>query len=106
MAATFHHFGVPTDVEVEGATHVEAGGVFITDAEAHPYRIEFLRFDPDSPMPEAIQTERHAAFMVDSVEEAVAGKEVVLPPTAVSDVLTVAFIREGNALIEVMESTE
>ena len=103
MAATFHHFGVPTDVEVEGATHIEGAGVFISDPEASPYRIEFLRFASDSPMPEAIQTERHAAFMVDSVDEAIAGKEIVLPPTAVSDSLTVAFIRDGNALIEVME---
>ncbi len=103
MNATFHHFGVPTNEPRGEETFLEAAGVHITDPEAHPFRIEFLRFEADSCMPEPIQTTPHAAFMVDRLEEALAGKEVVLPPFDATDTLRVAFIKDGGALIEVME---
>ena len=43
--STFHHFGVPTNVEQDGETYIEGAKVFVTDAEIHPYRVEFLRFE-------------------------------------------------------------
>ena len=103
MSATFHHFGVPTDQPQAGEMFLEGAGVHITDAEAHPFRIEFLRFEADSCMPEAIKTTPHAAFMVEQLEEALAGKEVVLEPFDATEKLRVAFIKDGNALIEVMQ---
>ena len=43
-------------------------------------RVEFLRFEEGSPMPELLQTTPHAAFVVENLAEAMAGKEVVLEP--------------------------
>ena len=102
--ATFHHFGVPTTKKAEKEDYVEGGKVFITNAEEHPYRIEFLRFEEDSPMHEAVQNNCHAAFMVDSVDEAIKGQDVIVEPFDATDALRVAFIMDGDAVIELMEA--
>ncbi len=104
--AKFHHFGVPTKQKKQNETYLEGGKVYITDPEAHPYRVEFLRFEEDSPMPKELQEKEHAAFVVDNMQEALAGKKVILEPFDVTDTLRVAFIMDDTALIEIMEITE
>jgi len=106
MASVFHHFGVPTQQVSEGEIYIEGAKVHITDPEKHPYRVEFLRFEGGSPMPEIIQNQPHAAFMVDDLEAALAGKKVVCEPFDATETLRVAFIQDGDALIELMESKE
>jgi len=102
-SATFQHFGVPTSVKQDGEVFIEGLGVHVTDPEAHPYQIEFLRFEPDSWMPEIIQTQSHAAYRVDSLEEAMEGKTVVVEPFEASETLRLAFILDGDALLELQE---
>jgi hypothetical protein len=103
MNPTFHHFGVPTSARGEGETYLEDCKVFITDPEQHPYRIEFLRFEDGSPMPEALQKRPHTAWQVESLERAMEGHEVVVEPFDATDTVRVAFIKIGDALIELME---
>ena len=102
-AAQFHHFGVPTSVKRENENYIEGAKVYVTDPEAHPYRVEFLRFDADSPMPPEIMNGPHAAFLVDSLDEALIAQEVILPPFDATYELRCAFIKDGDAVIEVME---
>ncbi len=104
--AQFHHFGVPTSVKRDGENYIEGAKVHVTDPEAHPFRVEFLRFDADSPMPAEIINGPHAAFLVDSLDEALAGKEVILPPFDATYELRCAFIKDGDAVIEVMEKRQ
>ena len=101
--ATFHHYGVPSDKEYAGADYIEGGKVFVTDALAHPYRIEFLKFDADSPMHELVRTKTHVAFLVDDLDAALAGKNVIVEPFDAKPTLRVAFITDGDAVIEVMQ---
>jgi hypothetical protein len=103
VTGKFHHFGVPTKTKNENETYIDAGGVYVTDPDQHPYRVEFLRFDGDSCMPKELQTTPHAAYMVDSLEEALKGQEVFIEPFDATDTLRVAFIKDGEALIEVMQ---
>ena len=102
-AAQFHHFGVPVSATQPNEIYIEGGKVHITDAEAHPYRIEYLRFDVDSPMHPDIQNNAHAAFMVENLEDALQGKTVITDPFDATDTLRVAFINEAGAIIELME---
>jgi len=102
--AEFHHFGVPTDAKSADETFIEGGKVYVTDPESNPYRIEFLRFEADSPMPEIVRTKSHAAFMVPNIDEALKGQNVVIQPFDATDTLRVAFIKDGEALIELMET--
>ncbi len=104
--ATYHHFGVPTKERPQNATYIEGGKVYASDPEAHPYRIEFLCFDDDSPMPEAIRTQPHAAFLVSSLDTALAGQNVILPPFDATEELRCAFIQDGDAVIELMEKRQ
>jgi len=105
-ASQFHHFGVPTDVKADNETFIEGGKVYVTDPESHPYRVEFLRFEPDSPMPEIVMNTPHAAFVVPSIAEAMKGCDVVIEPFDATDTIRVAFIRDGDALVELMEIAE
>ena len=99
----FHHVGVPTSVAHDGETYMEGAKLHITDPTTHPFRIEFLRFEEGSPMPELLQNTPHAAFVVPSIDEALKGQDVVLEPFDASDEVRCAFIKDGDALIELME---
>ena len=101
--AKFHHFGVPTQDQHDGEMHLEGAKVYVTDPEQHPYNVEFVRCEPDCPMPEIIQTTPHAGFMVDDLEAAVEGQEIVLPITPIDESLSIAFIKNGDALLELMQ---
>lgn len=101
--ATFHHFGVPTSARGNEETYIEGGKVFTTDPETHPYRIEFLRFEADSEMPDLLKNNPHAAFMVDDLDAALSGQNIVVEPFDATPTLRVAFITDGDALIELMQ---
>ena len=100
----FHHIGVPCTQAGADEIYVEAAKVHATDPEEHPYRIEFLRFDPDSEMHEAVKNNPHAAFFVDNLEEALKGQNVIIPPVDIDETLRIAFIMDGPAVIELMEN--
>ena len=104
MAATFHHFGVPTSVKQANETYLEGAKLYITDPEASPFRIEFVRFEADSPMPEDLKTKSHAAYFVDDLAAAIEGKKIVIPPFEPMPTLRCAFIYDGDALIELMQA--
>jgi hypothetical protein len=106
-AGTFHHFGVPTSKPSDDETYIEGAGVHVTDPTKHPFRIEFLRFDAGcEAMPEIVRTRSHAAFMVEDLDAALSGREVVVEPFDATETLKVAFIMDGDALIEVMQETK
>ncbi len=102
-AGKFHHFGVPTDARNENESFIEGGRVYVTDPEKHPYRVEFLRFESDSPMPDMVRNRPHAAFVVDGLDEALQGQNVIIPPFEAMENVRVAFIQDGDAVIELME---
>lgn len=102
-AIEFNHFGVPTSVKSENENYFEDIKVYATDPETHPYRVEFLRFEADSPLHEAVRTRPHAAFLVPNLDAAIEGQDVIIPPFDVNDVLRVAFIQDKEAVIELME---
>lgn len=98
------HIGVPTQVVQPGEHYVAPSKMYMTNPEAHPFRFEFLRFEPGSPMQRAVQTEVHVAYQVDSLEAALAGvDEVVVPPFTAHEHLRIAFVRKDGVLLELME---
>ncbi len=102
---TFHHVGIPSAERRPGESYLEAARLYITDAAANPYRIEWLRFERDSPMPRELKSGPHVAFLVENLNAAIAGKTVVLEPFVPMPGLRVAFISDGGALVELMEQT-
>lgn len=101
-----HHFGIPTDKKHENETYLEGGKVYITDIEKSPNRIEFLRFEPDSPMPDLLKTTAHISYRVDDIEKEISGKKILVEPFNPSEGTTVAFIVEEGVPIELLHIAE
>lgn len=100
----FDHVGLITDEPRQGESWVEATRVWVTSPRAHPYNVEWLRFEPDSPVTGPLRTQPHVAYRVDDVHKAIEGHTVLLEPFDVGDgFLTVAFVGVGGALVEFMQ---
>ncbi len=102
--ATFHHIGVPVSAKQEGAAYIEGGKVWATDPADHPYNVEYLFFESDTPMHELIQTKNHVAFMVEDLDAALVGKTVICDPFDATETLRVAFIEDRGAILELMQA--
>ncbi len=103
----FSHIGLITDEKKEGETFVEATRVWITDFVQHPCHVEWLRFEPDSPVTGPVRNQAHVAYRVDSIEEAAGGMKVLMEPFNPMDGLRVAFYETADgAVVEFMEYDE
>ncbi len=101
----YHHIGIPSKVIREGETYLEQYDVYVSGYDASPYGIEWMRFGPNSPLPELVKAVPHVAFEVDSLEEAIAGKELLIEPNIPSEGVRVAFIVDHGAPVEFLEYT-
>jgi hypothetical protein len=103
MKKEFHHIGIPTTVQHPNEAHLAGAKLYVTDATRSENQIEWLRFEPDSPMPDLLKRTAHVAFTVENLERALAGQKVLIPPFAPMEGLRVAFIQEDEAPVEYME---
>jgi hypothetical protein len=103
---TFHHIGLPTDKPQQGESYVEETKVWVTRPEDHPYRIEYLRFEPDSPVIGPVRDQAHVGFRVDDIEALLEGEQVILEPFEALPGLTVAFFMKDGAVFEYMQFAE
>jgi hypothetical protein len=102
--AKFDHIGIVTSEKKEGERWVEATRCWVTSPRAHSYNIEWLRYEPDSPVAGPLRTDPHVAYRVLDVRAALEGHEVVAQPFDVGNgFLTVAFVSVDAALVEFME---
>jgi hypothetical protein len=102
--ARFDHIGVITDERHEGESFVEATRCWVTNPRANPFNVEFLRFEPDTPVTGPVRNDPHVAYRVDDVDAAIVGHEVVLGPFDVADgFVRVAWVLNEGALVEFMQ---
>lgn len=100
----FDHIGLITDERKSGESWVEATRVWVTSPRNHPYNIEWLRFEPDTPVTGPLRTEPHVAYRVDDVDAAIDGLEILAAPFDVGNgFLKVAFAIVGGAVVEFMQ---
>lgn len=78
MEYQFSHIGIPTAEEKEWDGYYEPGKIHYTDFNNDEFGIEWVMFDNDSPMPEMIRTIPHVAYLVDNIEDALLGKEILV----------------------------
>jgi len=103
MKRQFHHTGVITDEKKPGEVYVEETKVWVTNPEDSPYRIEFLRFEPDSPVEGPVRDRCHTAYTVDDLDAAIEGESVLLGPFDALEGLRVVFIEKEGAVVEYMQ---
>lgn len=100
---TFNHVGIVVDTIPEGATFNEDLSVWCTDFTKSENKIEFLKFEKGSCMPELVQKQTHLAYTVPSLGEELKGKKVIFGPVVCNESSTMAFIEEEGLSVELME---
>ena len=98
----YHHLGIPTVIPRPDETYLAEFRVFTSGYDTSPYGIEWMRFEADSPLPELVKTVPHVAFEVDDLERELEGHELLIAPNSPSAGVTVAFIVDNGAPVELL----
>lgn len=77
--------------------------MYISGFGSSPYGVEWMRFEPGSPVSGIIQEIPHIAFEVDDLDSALEGKELIGEPSSPSEGVRVAMILHNGAPIELLE---
>jgi hypothetical protein len=102
----YHHMGIPTEKPRPGETYLEELKLYCTDHESNPFGIQWMRYEPDCPLPEIVKTMPHVAFEVDDLARALEGHEILIEPNSPSEGVLVAFILCDGAPVEFLEFTK
>src|SRR5947209_1312867 len=76
----FDHVGLITEDPKPGESWVEATRVWVTSPRDHACNVEWLRFEPDSPVTGPLRWQPHVAYRVPDMETALKGHNVLLEP--------------------------
>ena len=87
----------------EEEIYLEGAKLYVTDFNKSENKIEWLRFEEGSPLPEQLKTIAHVAFKVEDLDAALAGQEVLIEPFEPVEGLKVAFVLEDGAPVEFMQ---
>ena len=98
-----NHIGIPTSEVMPNESYMEGAKLYVTDFAESPNKIEWLRFEEGSPMPELLQTTAHIAYEVEDLEAELKDANVLMEPFQPNENLTVAFVIEEGAPIELMK---
>jgi hypothetical protein len=101
----YHHIGIPTKTKMPREKYLPQFKMHVSGYEDSVYRIEWMRFEPECPLPEIVKNVPHVAFEVDNLLEAIEGKKVIIKPNSPSDGVQVAFIEDNEAPVELMQFT-
>jgi hypothetical protein len=99
----YHHLGIPTSTPRLGEKYLPAFRMYVSGFESNPFGIEWVRFEEGSPLPELVRTVPHVAFVVDDLERAIEGTEILSAINSPSDGVRVAMIVSDGAPVELME---
>jgi hypothetical protein len=99
----YNHIGIPTKIKMHGEKYLPEFKMYVSGYEDSIYRIEWMRFEPDCPLPDIVKTIPHVAFEVDNLSEAIRGKKIIIHPNSPSDGIQVAFVEDNGAPVELMQ---
>lgn len=102
----YHHIGIPTEKPRPGETYLEKYKLYCTDHESNPFGIQWMRYEPDCPLPEIVKTVPHVAFEVEDLARALEGHEILIEPNSPSEGVFVAFVLRDGAPVEFLEFTK
>lgn len=101
----YHHLGIPTDKTVKGERYLPQFKLYVSGFDTSPFGIEWMRFEPDSPIDEIIKRVPHIAFEVDDLdmELSMHDLKILTPPNAPEEGIRVAMIIHNGAPVELIE---
>ena len=80
--------------------------MYVSGFNSSPFGVEWMRFEPGSPVSELIRTVPHLAFEVDDLERALAGKELIGEPSSPMVGVRVAMILHNGMPVELLEFSD
>jgi len=100
----FDHVGLIAETKKDDEDWVESSRVWVTNPKMHPFKVEWLRYEPDAPIKGPVREQPHIAFRVESIEEASRGMKVLLEPFEVGGFVRVGFYQsDDDVVVELME---
>ncbi len=99
----YHHIGIPKDEPRPGETYHPGLKIHTSGYGSNSFGIEWMRFDDDRPVSELVRRVPHVAFKVDDLQSELEGREVLIAPNSPSKGVTVAFIVEDGAPVELLQ---
>jgi hypothetical protein len=100
----YHHMGIPTTESRPGEVYIPKFKMWISGYEDSEFKVQWHRYEEGCELPLLIQTVAHPAFKVKDMEQALKGKKVILQPYYPLDDFLVAFIEDGGAPIEFIQT--
>ncbi|MFV0420518.1 MAG: hypothetical protein ACK5KT_17565 [Dysgonomonas sp.] len=100
----YHHMEIPTDRIQPDERYSEAFKMYTSTANGD-FRIQFHRFEADSPLHPMIKELPHVAIQVDDLLSEIEGREILLGPYEPIKGYKVAIINDGGAPVELIETT-
>jgi hypothetical protein len=102
----FHHIGLITETPKKGEDFVAATKVWVTNPDDHPFRVEWLRYEPDSPVTGPVRDQPHLAFRVDDIALAAKDLKVLIEPFDVGFADVAFYQTRDGAVVEFMKYKE
>jgi hypothetical protein len=101
----YHHLGIPTIEPIKGEIYLSQFKLYVSGFDTSPFGIEWMRYEPDSPIDELIKSVPHIAFEVDDLESELQKHDlkILTPPNAPDEGIRVAMILHNGAPIELIE---
>ncbi len=100
----FDHVGIPTDEKQPDENWVESTRVWVTNPREHKYRVEYLRFEPDTPCRWEVVNLPHVAYRVKAEDfpKLLEGMEILIEPFDVDENLSIAYVKQHGFPVEYM----
>lgn len=102
----FDHIGLIMGKRPAGANYSPQKKLWITDYREHPYRVEWLNFEPGSPVAEEVRTNTHIGYRVADLAEAARGLKVLVEPFDIGRGVVAFYQTDDGAVIELMQLRE
>ncbi len=101
----YHHLGIPTTEKKPNERYLPQFKFYISGFSTSPFGVEWMRFEPDSPMDHLIQTVPHLAFEVADLDHELKSRnlKLLVPPNPPMEGVRVAMVEHNGAPIELIE---
>ncbi|NLM18634.1 MAG: hypothetical protein GX217_01250 [Clostridiaceae bacterium] len=99
----FDHVGITTDKEFPNQKYVEKTKVWITISNEHQFPIEWLRYEPDSTVPDSVKTTPHIGYIVDSIDKQGKDLNCIIEPFIVDNRKVAFYELSDGGIIELIE---